>query len=87
MMIIRQSDTKYWLPTSTTKENSSLKVIFFDVSVLKKIKCQNTAFLMATFQKRIYFYTLTQQKRLLLNLALRYIAFGTLVVSATSSPW
>ena len=36
MMIIRQSDTKYWLPTSTTKENSSLKVIFFDVSICKE---------------------------------------------------
>ena len=63
-MITRQSDTKYWLPTSATKEQPSLEVIFSAVLVRKnKSKCQNTAFLMVTFQKRIYFYALAQQKR------------------------
>ena len=52
-MIIRQSDTKYWLPTSTTKEHSSLKVIFFEVSVRKnQFKFQNTVSLSGIFLQR-----------------------------------
>ena len=78
MMIIRQSDTKYWLPTSTIKEHSSLKVIFFYVSVPKnQFKFQYTVFLLANIkiwmEIEIWIVKFTlwhEQKKMILNKAL-----------------
>ena len=54
----------------STKEETSLNVIFLDVSVRKnETKFQNDTFLLAVIWIRIYFYALTRQKRLFLNIA------------------
>ena len=54
-----------------TKEEPSLKVIFYAMAVCKtQSKCQTTAFLLVTIQICIDFYALTWQKSWLLELVL-----------------